>query len=748
MELNLQAAQRYARHGLWPFPVRPDDSKSPMPFMTGWETRIDTDIEQWFGGHPERNLALRMGPQPGGFNLYAIDIDPKNGGDAAWAALLDEHGPPPPTAHHLTPSGGEHLFFVAPDDLLVVNKKLAVGVDTRGPKGYVVAPPSALSYGRYEADRSSLVTYVPFAELMPWAVEILRPKPPSTNGDRPHRVLPPGRWSPFDFVREHLDWHTYLVKHGWVWVRGEFWRHPTASNEHSAALKNNGTGPLNVWSTSMPNELVALDRSRTEGTLVFTLFDFIAAYEFGGDVGACERWVTERYGPAVRPATGVSEPHLAVAPAGRGEPPPEPTVPLHPPPEWYLQRPWLAMCQQMAQAVGGSPAAHVLAYLTRWATLVPPGFSIPPINGAPSSFDLLGVVAGTSGSGKTSALRNAATLLPVLRDDMRMGLGLGSGEGIIEAFYGVDEVEGDDGKTRRVRRKTITGVNFAISEGLIFADLAQRGGTTHVTRLCDAWSGAALSTANASSETFRHIDVNQYRLTLMMGIQVDRAHELMTESAASQGFVGRLLFVWAEEPRIQPRPSLPEPVTLVVPNPISTPATRQRPRLFEPQYLTYPAAVITECQTAADARVGQPIPVEEHHHDLLRLKVAGLFALMDDRTAVSEADWDLSTTLCMHSQAVREFLHAHKRRADRDREHNRATARADTEITIEDVKERQHVARIAAAIIRQVSTGAKGRNALRKACCSASTKHLLDRAIDHAIAAGAAVLDGDQIREP
>ena len=105
-----------------------------------------------------------------------------------------------------------------------------------------------------------------------------------------------------------------------------------------------------------------------------------------------------------------------------------------------------------------------------------------------------------------------------------MGLGIGSGEGIIEAFYGIQISEDDKGKPHKERAKTIAGVNFAVSEGLIFAELAGRGGTTHVTRLCDAWSGAALSTANASAETFRHIADDQYRLTLMMGIQADQAH--------------------------------------------------------------------------------------------------------------------------------------------------------------------------------------------------------------------------------
>jgi hypothetical protein len=573
-----------------------------------------------------------------------------------------------------------------------------------------------------------------------WVVEALSPAPPPPiNGSRA-RHPSSQEFDPFIWLREHAIWLDVLGRHDWLihsTSGGDvnYTRPGKAVRDGKSAVLHE-SGAFVVFSTEVPPVLEGLGHPTVDGTgFTVSIVEFICAYEFGGDMRLLGRSIRERFGPA-RPSLRTTSPE------------PEPAVSessLSPDREFYDQRPWMAMCRQMAESAGGSPSAHLLAYLTRWATLIPPGYSIPAINGAPSSFDLLSVIAGTSGAGKTSPMRNAAELLPVDNAEIRLGLGIGSGEGIIEAFYGIDEIEGEDGKKRKERRKMFAGVNFAVSEGLIFAELAGRGGTTHVTRLCDAWSGSPLSTANASAETFRHIDVDQYRLTLMMGIQVGTAHELMTDSATAQGFVGRLLFAWAEEPRVKPRPRRPELVMLQPPSEIAFPKTKESPKRYQQRFLSYPDEVYAECQDASDARVGTNVPVEDHHHDLLRCKIAGIVALMDGRIDVSLADWAIATTLVEHSAATRRYLREHRRLAERDRRHRQAEARAEVEIVVDDVKERQAIARMAEAIRGRLDEPL-GRNAVRKMVSSSTTKHRFEAALKLAISNGWVVEAGEQLK--
>ena len=566
------------------FPCRPF-SKAPATENGFHDATVDPEqIRTWFDNDRSLNLAVACGLQPNGINLLAVDIDPKNGGLETWKALTDEHGVPM-SPRHETPSGGFHLFFDVPDGTGRTGPHtLGQGIDTRDGSGYVVVPPS-----RLRDDDGEIITYRasktaalalnrPHAGPL-WLLELLEPPEPLTAAMRRHPsqqpvgVLNLGD-SVADKARHDWDWPVELEADGWTLGRRQGdqsqWTRPGKSvREGNSATLHEPDGPFVVYSTSVPMGGVA-----GRGVRSYSPWDYIVTFRAGGD--------TKVAAALVRGATPGRAATASPSPQG------DDTSQLFPPLDFYDQRPWMAACRQQAQAVGGSPSAHLLAYLCRWATLIPPGYSIPPINGAPSSFDLLSVIAGTSGAGKTSPMRNVARMLPVTREDLRMGLGIGSGEGIIEAFYGIQISEDDKGKAHKERAKTIAGVNFAVSEGLIFAELAGRGGTTHVTRLCDAWSGAALSTANASAETFRHIAEDQYRLTLMMGIQADQAHLLMTDSAASQGFVGRLLFAWAEEPRVSPRPDPPEMIVLPVPPGAVIPAQGGKPRTYLPVFLDYP----------------------------------------------------------------------------------------------------------------------------------------------------------------
>lgn len=734
---TLRAALFLASRGFLVFPCRQGDKRPATNNGLYDATTNEGAIRRWFANDRGFNLAVACGPQPNGVNLLAIDIDPLHGGDKTWAALINGHVVPPcPT--HTTRSGGTHLFFNASANRYNTSGRLGQGVDTRGVGGYVLVPPSRVidattgEIGDYTTLRAEMLGRFDAPGEPDFVIEKLVDEAELFAPAERRSIINLGD-SVADLARRDWAWEVELDRDGWSRVRGrggdEYWARPGKNpREGHSAVLHGDDGPLVVFTTERPPG----GRETRDGVgSSFSPWDYIVAYRAGGD--------TRRAAAIVRGNRSTQPgpiPERAVSETGEDD-----GIPLFPPPEFYEQRPWLAACRQMAQASGIAPAPMALAYLTRWATLIPPGYTIPAINGARSSFDLIGVVAGTSGSGKSSVMARAAEMLPIVRKDLRAGLGLGSGEGIIESFYDMVEALDDDGKKRgQVRAKAITGVHFAIDEGMILAELSNRVGTTHITRLCTAWSGGPLSTANAQAVTFRHIDSGQYRLTAMMGIQADRAHELMSDSLASQGFVGRLLFTWAEEPPVRPRPDEPEPFVLAVPDTILGGGR------FLPVMLTYPQAVWDELIDRHDARRGTEVPVEEHHHDLLRLKVAGTFALMDGRIDVDLDDWALATTLVDCSANVRRHLYAHRRQQNQQVHESKVLRRAQDEVLIDDFKERQAIARLAETIRARVKTkGGIPRSALRKAVTSTETRHRFDRALELAVANGWVRLIGSRI---
>ena len=171
----------------WPvFPITPG-TKAP-PVIDRWETRASTDPDQihhWWR-HVPHTIGIATGPS----GLVVIDLDtPKLGQTAPqrWAtlgigsgagvlrALARQHNTAlTPTFAVTTPSGGWHLYYTAPPGVQLRNTHDVIGwkIDTRAHGGYVVAPGSLLSTGRY-----TLVDDRDPAELPSWLDQALTPQP-------------------------------------------------------------------------------------------------------------------------------------------------------------------------------------------------------------------------------------------------------------------------------------------------------------------------------------------------------------------------------------------------------------------------------------------------------------------------------------------------------------------------------------------------------------------------------------------
>ena len=77
-------------------------------------------------------------------SVGVLDIDPKNGGDVSFAALVAKHGALPHTPRVRSGGGGHHYYFKFPTGTGCNQNVIAEGVDRRADGGYIIIPPSRI----------------------------------------------------------------------------------------------------------------------------------------------------------------------------------------------------------------------------------------------------------------------------------------------------------------------------------------------------------------------------------------------------------------------------------------------------------------------------------------------------------------------------------------------------------------------------------------------------------------------------
>lgn len=132
------AALEYIQLGLSPIPLQ---ARSKVPLEAGWErfsAELPTEdtVRHWWQRHPVANVGLVAGVAP---RVFVLDVD----GELGLASL--EGRPLPLTPRSRTGGGGEHVFFRHPGaGLGEIRNRVGFlpGLDIRGDRGQVVAPPS------------------------------------------------------------------------------------------------------------------------------------------------------------------------------------------------------------------------------------------------------------------------------------------------------------------------------------------------------------------------------------------------------------------------------------------------------------------------------------------------------------------------------------------------------------------------------------------------------------------------------
>jgi hypothetical protein len=664
--LHLIHARNYAANGYEIFPANRD--KTPLtPNGMKDATSDIQQVEQWWTQHPAALIACRI-PE----HLVVLDIDPRHGGDTTWNELQQSYARI--LCHRIHHSGrndgGAHYWFQRPPGRLSIrnlnewakhnnvghnlgNGKWTSGIDIlhHGHR-YTILPPSPHpDTGKpYAWDERSAP-----GEMPPFLAELI------TIDEQPAPLLVPPSAHAGDSVADRYSssttWNAILEPHGWNVVHGDGnedgsrWRHPNATAPYSATIKH---GCLFVYTPNTP-----FNETEPGNPNGITRFAAYATLEHRGDMSAAAK-------------------HLA-GPTTHWDgwefnaPKPTPTTPAtytNLPDDFWNTRPTLQHIRQAAHSRTRSADAVLAATLARISTLIPPSTTLPAIVGGKASLNMLIGILATSGGGKSTSNDVAKDLVPINRTDIVADIPPGSGEGLTELFFEMINEEQADGKTRKVKRQTKTAALIYLDEGQALAEMGSRKGATLLPTLRSAWSGAVIGQSNATTETHRVLKAHTYRLSIIIGFQLEYAAALIADAAG--GTPQRFVYASAIDPHLPDTPpDWPGEISIHTP-PITPDGTT----------IDFDEQIRHEIyQRARAITKGEHVPdTLDSHADLVRMKVAAILAILEQRWHVNTEDWQLAGRIMTNSNSVRTWVIEHNRQAEQQRERSYATKLAQREL--------------------------------------------------------------------
>ena len=315
----------------------------------------------------------------------------------------------------------------------------------------------------------------------------------------------------------------------------------------------------------------------------------------------------------------------------------------------------------------GVKAPVVLGALLGYVLLrTDPGLLLPPVVGSWASLNLGIALVGDSGASKSTSADVAAELLGYDGDEDV--LPIGSGEGMIDAYFDWQEVEGANGRTRQELRlvpEVLRRRMFIVDEGETLRKLADRTGTTLAGFLRTALTGGMLGTTNAKTGgRSRRLPARTYRLVMVADIHPDQADVLLDGDGV--GMPQRFLWLPAKDPTLPAAvgdlPQWPGPLR-----------TKPPTNLLD---LHYPASIRREVQQANLDREHGGADPRLAHANLTRLKVAQALALLHGEEQITDQWWRLAGVLSDVSLATQDECLARLAQQHQQRVTNRVQAEA------------------------------------------------------------------------
>ncbi|KQQ43085.1 bifunctional DNA primase/polymerase [Nocardioides sp. Leaf307] len=358
--------------------------------------------------------------------------------------------------------------------------------------------------------------------------------------------------------------------------------------------------------------------------------------------------------------------------------------------QFFDETPVLRHVRQAAHArLVKAPA--VLAALMGYVLLnTDPALMLPPVVGSEASLNLGFALVGASGASKSTSAEVAMELLGV-RDDNESVLPIGSGEGMIDAFYESAEVPSTTGGNPRREVRLVPEENrrrmFMVDEGETLKKLADRSGTTLAGFLRTALTGGMLGTTNAKSGgRNRRLPAKTYRLVMIADIHPAQADVLLDGDGV--GMPQRFLWMPAADPSlpksVDDLPEWPGPLGWTAPGSMLD--------------LDYPDNIKREVKQASLDKEHAGADPRLAHANLTRLKVAQALALLHNEDQITDQWWRLAGVLSDLSLRVQDECMSNLSEAAQ----KKVTARARGEARAVESVEEDRLSRCVESVVRKL----------------------------------------------
>jgi len=759
-------------------------SAGKHPRLSAWQLEVNLVRTQdaLLAWPAETNWGLATGRASG---VWALDVDPKNGGTLALDELI-RAGLLQRTRRHWTGGGGQHLLYRMPPDFVPTNRtgKLPPGIDVRGDGGQVVLPPSVSGIGAYELDGTMPAEV---SDAFPALLELIRPLPaaPRLPAELRQRVDPGGRWA--TYARAAVDGElsalreTRSSRNSRAWAAAvriielahapwaeldlddEYDRWREAGHAHPDGIDVPPTELDSVWRSALRH--VGAGQADPPADKPWPprgdadILDFLAGLTASPTAAGPAMESLDPFAPLTRSGRSALPTSSSTAPVSPGQP--APTAGLTLPEEFWAARPVLAHVRRAAYARAVSGDVLLYSLLARLASLWPHTVQLHTGIGTGASANLYAAVVGPSGSGKSSGVGVARDLLPVPHwlagADYAEDWPLGTGEGIAESYMGQKRVPVDDKSTdvktglpkmHSVRTQVRHNALLHADEGEVLTRMLERAGATIGETLRRGWVGGTIGQSNGRAETTRIVKAGKYSLGLVIGFQAETAQPLLADVAA--GTPQRFLWCWAldastpDQPPEHPgplttvwRPPTPDP-GWIIGDPFSD--VDQTPVSFAPE-------IVDELGREHRARLrgeeGAQLAELDAHRPLMLAKVAALLAQLDGRRQVDAGDWKLARVVWDTSCAVRDHVVELGRRAagkaraaDVGRHVERESAAESARLDVHQGHYDARVARVARRVAQLVVAGKDVARREMRNKVAARDRDAFDEALDMAVANG------------
>lgn len=724
--------------GLCVIPARTDGSKRPLGDWAQWQERRPSrqQVTDWFkDGHPA--MGAVCGAVSGDLEMFELEGRfMARFGSVEFMERAQQFGVELTLKRMLTglvvvsPSDGRH-FICRVDGAVDGNTKLARDansdtlIETRGEGGFVMLPPSHGTthpsgrpwMARVGGDFATIVTITADERERLHALarsydETPAPKPvqPVTGARRATHTRYSGAagdsW--FDMVVAHLSatWtmQALLEHYGWTWCYTdrhgrELMRRPGKDEGVSGSV--NEAGRFHPFSSTTPFPSAKADKMSP----TYDLLDVVAVYEHQGDrqvaaksvadvTGIMRAWQHTRNEAAADEFRYVPEqPPPNVDPdTGEVKPPVAPSI--------WNERPILAHIRDAARNRMVSPWAVLGCILARVAAFTPPSTCLPPLIGGTSPLSIYVALHGSSGAGKSAPTQCAADLLPNVPPGCVGPIGLGSGEGLVEAYMELVEETDGAGKTKKVKRQIKQGALFTLDEGQALVEMGGRKGSTILPVLRTAWSGGDPGQSNATVETRRSLRPNSYTVGLV-SLWQDKAAAMLLEDVDG-GTPQRFVWLPTNDPEAsRNRPTWPGSIAW------EPPPAFVLGGVMQPHPMTVDPAIEDDVLDArVDSLHGKTVEdALDAHRRLNKLKVAGVLAVLDNRNDITLDDWELAERILGLSDDVRGWIMFETKRRNADALSSDAAKVVFREAVAEKSAADRALSRAAKAVWRVVAKG-------------------------------------------